>query len=262
MPSLGVAGAVGAVGEEADPDWVGRLVVADTSRGGGYAERVIVPTDELIRVLSGLGSPDAAAFLHDGRAALGLVDAAQIQPGDWVLVLGAGSGMGILLVQLALAAGARVMGAARSHQKLDVVRELGANLVVKYGELCWLEQVRSATDGVGPTLVFDGVGGTIGRAAFDMTARGGQFSAHGAPSDGFAAIEPQEAEQRGAVVRGLAQVQFAAADAKRLTQRVLSEAAAGQLRPVIGQTFPLERAAEAHAAIEARRAIGKTLLLI
>ncbi|HEX8035066.1 MAG TPA: zinc-binding dehydrogenase [Ktedonobacterales bacterium] len=170
--------------------------------------------------------------------------------------------MGILLVQLALAAGARVIGAARTRQKLDVVRELGANVVVDYAEPGWLEQVRAATDGAGPTVVFDGVGGTIGRAAFDMTARGGQFSAYGAPSGGFAAIEPHDAEQRGVVLRGIARVQFAPVDARRLTQRALSEAAAGRMRLVIGQTFPLERAVDAHTAIEARRAIGKTLLLI
>ena len=63
-------------------------------------------------------------------------------------------------------------------------------------------------------------------------------------------------------VRGIEHVQFAPADGKRLAERALSEAAAGRIRPVIGQTFPLERAADAHAAIEARDVIGKTLLLI
>jgi NADPH2:quinone reductase len=111
-------------------------------------------------------------------------------------------------------------------------------------------------------VVFDGVGGQIGRAAFGVTARGGRFSAHGAPSGAFTVIDPQEAERHGVTVRGIEHVQFAPADAKRLAERALSEAAAGRIRPVIGQTFPLERAADAHAAMEARGVIGKTLLLI
>jgi NADPH2:quinone reductase len=92
--------------------------------------------------------------------------------------------------------------------------------------------------------------------------RGGRFSAHGAPSGGFAEIDPQEAERRAVTVRGIEHVQFAPADGRQHTERALSEAAAGRIRPVIGQTFPLERAADAHAAIEARAVIGKTLLLI
>ena len=131
-----------------------------------------------------------------------------------------------------------------------------------YSQQGWPEQVREATGGPGPDVVFDGVGGQIGLAAFEITARGGRFSAHGAPSGGFAEIDPREAERRGVTVRGIQHVQFSPADGKRLIERVLSEAAAGRIRPVIGQTFSLERAADAHAAIEARGVIGKTLLLI
>jgi NADPH2:quinone reductase len=87
-------------------------------------------------------------------------------------------------------------------------------------------------------------------------------SAHGDPSGGFAQIDAKEAEQRHITVRGIEHVQFAPADAKRLTERAMAEAVAGRIRPVIGQTFPLERAAEAHAAIEGRDVIGKTLLVI
>ena len=178
-----------------------------------------------------------------------------------MLVLAVGGGLGILLVQLAHAAGARVIGAARGKRKLDLARELGAAAVVDYSEPDWAERVREATGGVGPDVVFDGAGGQIGRAAFEITARGGRFSAHGAPSGRFAEIDPQEAERRGVTVRGIQHVQFSPADGKRLSGQVLSEAAAGRIRPVIGQTFPLERAADAHAAIEARGVIGKTLLL-
>jgi len=262
VPGVGVAGQVLSVGEGVDPGWAGRQVVTDTGERGGYAERAVAPAEGLIPVPDGLGLPEAAALLHDGRTALGLAEMARIRPGEWVLVTATGGGLGSLLVQLAHAAGARVIGAARGKPKLDLARELGAEAAVDYSEPGWPEQVREATGGPGPDVVFDGVGGQIGLAAFEITARGGRVSAHGAPSGGFAEIDPREAERRGVTVRGIQHVQFSPADGKRLIERVLSEAAAGRIRPVIGQTFSLERAADAHAAIEARGVIGKTLLLI
>ncbi len=98
-----------------------------------------------------------------------------------MLVLGAGSGLGILLVQLAHGAGAQVIGAAGGKQKLDLAKELGADAIVDYTESSWSEQVLAITGGFGPDMVFDGVGGEIGKAAFEITALGGRFSAHGAP---------------------------------------------------------------------------------
>ena len=261
VPGNGVAGEVASVGGGVDPGWVGRRVVARTE-GGGYAERAVVPAEGLTPVPDGLGLPEAAALLHDGPTALGLVEGAGIRPGEWALVLAAGGGMGTLLVQLARAAGARVVGAARGEGKLGLVRGLGAEAVVDYSEAGWPGRVLEATGGDGPDVVFDGVGGRVGEEAFGITARGGRFSAHGAASGDFAEIDPQDAERREVNVTGIERVQFAPADARRLAERAMSEAAAGRLRPVVGRTFPLERAAEAHAAMEARGVVGKTLLLV
>jgi NADPH2:quinone reductase len=193
---------------------------------------------------------------------MALAEGAKIRSGEGVLVVAAAGGLGIVLVQLAHAAGARIIGAARGKRKLALARELGADVVVDYSEAGWPDRVREAIGGKGPDVVFDGVGGQIGRAAFEVTARGGRFSAHGAPSGAFAEIDPQEAERRGVTVRGIQHVQLAPADAKRLAERALSEAAGGRIRPVVGQTFPLERAVDAHAAIEGRGVLGKTLLLV
>jgi NADPH2:quinone reductase len=205
---------------------------------------------------------EAAALLHDGRTAVSLTDEASIRAGELVLVLGAAGGLGSLLVQLAHRAGARVIGAARGKQKLDLARQLGADAAIDYSQSSWPEQVLANTGGAGADMVFDGVGGEIGRTAFAVTAHGGRFSAHGTPGGGFASIDLQEAGRRDITVRGIEHVQFAPADARRLTERAMSEAAAGRIRPVIGQTFPLEQAADAHRAIEARDVIGKTLLVI
>ena len=261
-PGAGVAGAITSVGEGVDPEWAGRRVVADTAEGGGYLERAAVEAGRVVAIPEALGAAEAAALLHDGRTAMGLAEGADARPGEWVLVLGAGGGLGILLVQLAHEAGARVIGAARGKRKLDLARELGADVVVDYSHSDWPRQVLAATGGTGPDVVFDGVGGEIGLAAFGITARGGRFSAHGAPSGGFAPIDRQEAERRTVTVRGIEQVQFAPAEARRLTGRALFEAVAARIRPIIGQRYPLERAADAHRAVEARDVIGKTLLEI
>ncbi len=115
------------------------------------------------------------------------------------------------------------------------------------------------TGGRGADVVFDGAGGRLGAAAFEVTAAGGRFSAHGVSDGGFAAFEAEEAARRGITVQGIPQP--GPADLRRLAARALADAAAGRIRPVIGQTFPLERAAAAHAALAARTAVAKTLLL-
>ena len=98
-----------AAGDGVDPHWIGRPVVAHTGGtggGGGYAEQALVPAAELVPVPAGLGLPAAGALLHDGATALGLTESTGIRPGEWVLVVGAWWwGLGLLLVQLARAAG-------------------------------------------------------------------------------------------------------------------------------------------------------------
>ncbi|GAA3111798.1 zinc-binding dehydrogenase [Streptosporangium carneum] len=294
VPGGGVGGRVISVGEGVDPGWTGRDVVAMTG-GGGYAERAVASVDGLVPVPDGLPLGEAVALLQIGPAALSLVEAAEIKPGERVLVTAAAGGLGGLLVQLAHAAGARVVAAARGARKLDLARELGADVVVDYSRPDWAERVREAVGGGagaggglrggaeagaeaggglrggveteagderGADVVFDGVGGRIGRTSFEITARGGRFFAYGVPSGTFTEIDPREPQGRGVGVRGIEQVQFLPEEARRLTERALAEAVAGRIRPVIGQTFPLERAAEAHAAIESRDVVGKTLLLV
>ncbi|MCZ1000161.1 zinc-binding dehydrogenase [Streptomyces mirabilis] len=97
-------------------------------------------------------------------------------------------------------------------------------------------------------------------AALPLTVDGGRFSAHGAPSGGFSPLDTEEATRRGIELFGIADVQFDPTDLRRFTSDAYAEAAAGRLRPVIGQVFPLERAAQAHAAIEGRGLVGKVVL--
>jgi NADPH2:quinone reductase len=281
VPGNGVAGHVAETGAGVDPAWAGRAVVAGTGPHGGeggYAERAVVPVAGLVPVPDGVESRVAAALLHDGATALGLMAGTGVKPGESVLILGAAGGMGLLLVQLARAAGGRVIGAGRlaaaprSAEKRAAIREAGAEVVVDYGEPGWTAAVTEAAGGettggetaggAGPDVVFDGIGGELGLAAFGVVAPGGRFSAHGASGGGFARVDPDDARRRGITVRGIEQVQYPPGRFEDLVGQALAEAAAGRLRPVIGQEFPLDRAADAHAALAARTVIGKTLLTV
>jgi NADPH2:quinone reductase len=257
-----VAGTVTWVGDGVDRGWIGRQVVAFTEGGGGYAEQVVAVADGLVLVPDGLDVGEAAALLHDGTTAFALLEGTGVSADEWVLVLAVGGGLGILLVQLARAAGARVIGAARGAAKMDLARTWGAEHVIDYSLPGWQKKVQAVTGGRGPQVVFDSVGGQLGRQAFEIIANGGRFSAHGAPSGGFTPIDSEQARRRGISVRGIEQAQLNGQDRQRLTQQALREAAAGRIKPIIGRTFPLEKAAEAHAAIEARTVVGKTLLVV
>src|SRR5438067_12507939 len=250
----GVGGVMAAVGPGLDPALAGTRVVTSTGGSGGYAERVAVDAAGVIAVPDGLALRDAVALLADGRTAIALMRAATVREGETVLVEAAAGGVGSLLVQLASAAGARVVAAAGGARKLEVARRLGADATVDYSEPGWAALVGPAD------VAFDGVGGEIGRAAFELIRPGGRFSAFGLASGTFAQVSDEQAEQRGVtVLRG---ARLSPDAILELARTALAEAAAGRLRPVIGQTFPLERAADAHAAIESRATVGKTLLVV
>jgi NADPH2:quinone reductase len=262
VPGSGVAGTVSAIGAGVEADWIGRDVVTDTRETGSYAERVAVPADGLVLVPDELTTMTAAALLTDGRTALGILDGVSVKAGAPVLITGAAGGMGLLLVQLATTRGARVIGAARGERKLAAIRAQGAVAAIDYSEPGWTGRVLAALGGDRPAVVLDGVGGEIGRAAFAITAEGGAFSAHGAASGNFTPLDKDAARERGIAVRGISDVQFSREEGDRRLRDVLAMAAAGRLAPVIGRTYPLEDAAEAHRRIEAREVVGKSLLLV
>lgn len=264
VPGGGVGGRVVAAGDAVAADCIGRLVVAPTGAAGGtdgYAQLATAPADQLVMVPDGVDVTEATALVHDGATALALRARTGIEAGDRILVMGAAGGLGALLVQLALADGAHVIGAARGEAKLALIKALGAESV-DYSEAGWSKKVVELTGDAGPDAVFDGVGGELGRDAFLITAAGGRFSAHGAPSGSFAPIDPLEAERRQVTVRGIEQAQFQPGEHTQFIQRALDELAASRIRPVIGARFPLEQAAAAHAGIEARSVAGKTLLTV
>ncbi|GHE85354.1 NADPH:quinone reductase [Amycolatopsis deserti] len=252
VPGAGAAGQVTELGEGVDPSWCGQWVLADVD--GGYAEQVVATPAQLMRIPAGVGLREAMALLHDGATALAVFERVGVGRGERVLVQPAGGGLGSLLVQLAHAAGARVIGAARGAEKLETVRALGADAVVDYSEPGW-------TDRVGPVdVAFDGVGGDLGRAAAELVVPSGRYSNYGWA--GGATVPAAEVAQRGVTAYGLEQLHDYAPGRRARAERMLRLAARGAVRTVIGQTFPLSRAADAHRALENRAAKGKTLLVV
>ncbi|MDO8212080.1 zinc-binding dehydrogenase [Conexibacter sp. CPCC 206217] len=252
IPGYGVGGTVTAVAEGADPALLGRRVVGGTRGRGAYAERVALDAASVVPLPDGLALDAAVALFGDGRTATKLTRTAAVQPGERILVEAAAGGVGTLLVQLARAAGATVIAAAGGQRKLALVRELGADVAVDYRQPGWTAQA-GAVD-----VVFDGVGGELAHAAFKLLRPGGRMVSFGASSGRGSAVDQAAAAAAGVTLLrpGMPTPQELRAD----IDSALAEGAAGRLRVVIGQRFPLARAADAHAAIDARQTVGRTLL--
>jgi NADPH2:quinone reductase len=165
VPGNGVGGVVAEVGADVGRQLIGVRIVSTTGGTGGYAELAVVPAAGLIPVPDELAMDEAVALLADGRTALGLMERAAVQSGETVLVEAAAGGVGSLLVQLAKSAGARVVAVAGGERKLQTAQALGADVVVDYDAPSWAAEVAGALNGSGVDVVFDGVGGAIGRAA-------------------------------------------------------------------------------------------------
>lgn len=270
VPGGAVAGVVVAVGADVDRSWVGKRVATATAASrigggqpiGGYAEQALAKAATLTVVPEGLSLLQAVALTHDGKTALAVFDRAAIEPGEWVLITAAGGGLGTLLIQLARTAGAHVIAAARGRTKLELAERLGAEVVVDYSVPGWSDTARAATGGAGVAVVLDGAGGALGEAAFDAIADNGRFLGYGAAAGEFAAPDHKVAASRGIAVDGLFDVTDGNTDWMGLAERAVAEAAAGRLEVVIGQTFSLDEAERAHAAIESRTALGRTLLTV
>jgi NADPH2:quinone reductase len=254
----GVGGTVAKAGAGVDAALIGRRVVASLSGTGGYAERAVAPAQRLIEVPAGVPLPAAVALVADGRTALALMSRALPMTGEVVLIEAAAGGVGTLLVQLARNAGAQVVALAGQERKLGLPRELGAEIAVDYSRADWPELVREAVGTV--DVVFDGVGGHIGRAAFGLLGPEGRFCPFGMASGSFAAVTAELAAEHNVVIPRTGPM--SPDEQAALAREALAQAEAGTIRPVIGQELALEQAADAHAAIEARATTGKTLLKV
>jgi NADPH2:quinone reductase len=262
VPGNGLAGRVVAVGDGVPEQQIGRLVGAHTGNQGAYAELAVAAVQDIVPIPDGVDVLVGAALLHDGPTALKLAQVTAITDKDTVLVLGASGGLGIALLQLARARARRVIAVARDQAKRERIAALGPDAVIDPEDPDWLTRALEALGPAGASVILDNVGPSLGSQAFALLADGGRFSAHATHGGDFTVIDPKQVRDRSATVTGIEQVQLPPRGFAALTVQAFASAAAGELQPVIGQTFPLEQAAQAHRAIESRHVFGKTLLTV
>ncbi|TDE97264.1 oxidoreductase [Occultella glacieicola] len=266
IPGREVAGSVAAVGPGVDPAWVGRRVAAHLGAvpdGGGYARLVVAPLEVLHPIPDGLSEAVAVAMIGTGRMATIVLDAAQLESEDRVVITAAAGGLGNLFVQAALRAGARVVALVGGPAKADRFAEVLADIdtsaltVLDYRADDWLDEARSALGDGGATVVFDGVGGESGTAAASLLVSGGRLVCYGWAS-GAATDVPADAAYTVVPIVGPGAKPIT--DIFQRQQHALALAAAGTWRPLLHEV-PFADAAGAHRDLEARATTGKVVLV-
>lgn len=264
------AGTVTAIGPGVTDVRVGDRVGWVTSVTGSYAEQVVVRADDTVPVPDAVDLTTAAALLLQGLTAHYLVTSTfPISPGQDVLVHAGAGGVGLLLTQLAVARGARVLATVGAAHKVDLSRAAGADEVVRYDEMTDLTTelpavVRGLTGGAGVHTVYDGVG----RATFDaslacLRPRGG-LALFGGASGAVPPVDPMRLMGAGSVFLTrpfLAHYVATPAELRARAGELFDAVAAGRLDVRVGETFPLADAARAHRALEGRATTGKVLLV-
>jgi putative PIG3 family NAD(P)H quinone oxidoreductase len=264
FPGLEVSGTVDRVGAGVEGWSVGDEVCALLT-GGGYAELVCAPAEQVLPVPAGVALEDAAALPEVVCTVWSTVFmAAALLPGQTLLVHGGSSGIGTMAIQLAREIGARVAVTAGSAEKLAVCRELGAEVLVNYREQDFVAQVRAATGEAGADVVLDNMGATYLARNVEVLATGGRLLVIGLQGGTRSEVD------LGLLLRKRASVLATSLRARPLDEKAAIVAAvreqvwpllaSGRVRPVVHSRRPLAQAADAHREMEASGHIGKLLL--
>lgn len=263
-PGLEGAGVVAGVGPGVTGFQEGDRV-AWTRVLGSYAESVLVPAEQAVAIPDGIDTQTAAAVMLQGLTAQYLCNSTYVvKSGDTCLVHAAAGGVGLLLVQMVKAKGARVLGTVSTDEKAALAREAGADEVILYTREDFLEAVQNHTAGRGVEVVYDGVGKDTFEKSLDSLASRGMMVSYGQSSGPVPPVDPLVLSQKGSLFLTRPVLFHYIPDRSSLEARaadVLGAVASGQLNVRIGQTFPLAEAGEAHRALEGRKTTGKVLLL-
>lgn len=257
------AGTVEAVGAGVSSLEIGARV-AWTGRLGSYAEVVTVPAERVVEVPDAVDLHTAAAVMLQGTTAHYLVHSTvALGPHHTVLVHAGAGGVGHLLVQLATAAGARVLATVSTEEKAEIARDAGADDVIRYTEVDFAEEVgRLTADGV--DVVYDSVGRDTFDASLTCLRRRGHLVLYGQSSGAVEPFDPQRLAAGGSLYLTRPTLVDYIADTAELRWRagdLFDGIADGTLTVRIDRTLPLADAAEAHRYIQQRRTRGKVLLL-
>lgn len=266
LPGLEVSGRVSALGADVEGWQVGDEVCALLT-GGGYAEQVAVPVGQLFPVPRGIDLIQAAALPEVTSTVWSNVFmTASLQPGQVLLVHGGSSGIGTMAIQLAREVGARVAVTAGSGEKLEVCRQLGAEILVNYRDEDFVKRVQAATDGHGADVILDNIGAKYLERNVDLLAPNGRLVIIGLQGGRSAEINlgamlAKRCALIATTLRGRPADEKATIVAA-VREHVWPLIEAGRVKPVVHSTHPLARAADAHREMEASTHIGKILLTV
>jgi NADPH:quinone reductase len=265
VPGLEGIGRVRATGDGVTAFAVGDRVAWAESLGS-YVEQAVVPAEKAVPVPDGVSDEAAVGALLQGMTAHFLVhDTHSVQPGEDILVHAAAGGVGLLLTQLATAAGARVIATVSTPEKEELARAAGAADVIRYTEVDDLAgAVRELTGGAGVAVAYDSVGRTTFDASLASLRRRGLLVLFGASSGPVPPVDPQRLNAAGSVFLTRPKLFDHIVTPGELAARaaaVYAAVADGTLDVRIGGRYPLADARAAHEDLQARRTTGKLLLL-
>jgi NADPH:quinone reductase len=259
------AGVITALGRGVRDFRIGERVAYVYPVPGAYSEVRNVPAERVVKVPRGISDEQAAALMLKGLTAHFLIRRThRVSRGERILVHAAAGGVGLILCQWARALGAKVIGVVGSEAKAELARRHGCWKVLVSGRDELVASVRTLTRGEGVAVVYDAVGKDTFMESLDCLKRRGMMVTFGNASGPPPAISPLELSKRGSLFltrptlfHYIATRPELEAAARELFAAVKSR----RIRVVVGQTYPLERAAEAHRDLEGRRTTGSTVLL-
>jgi len=258
------AGVVTAVGPHARAVKVGDRV-AWSGTLGSYAEYVTAPEEHLVPIPSSITDEQAAAAMMHGLTAHYLVnDAHKLKAGETALAHAAAGGVGLLLVQMARAAGARVIGTVSSEEKAQLARDAGADEVVVFTRQDFQSEVNRLTGGKGVDVVYDGVGKDTFEKNLNVLRPRGMLVLYGMSSGPVPPVDPARLSEKGSLYMARTTLAHFTATREELLARssaLFHMIAEGKLKLLIAKTYALADAPRAHHDLESRQIAGKLLLL-
>jgi NADPH2:quinone reductase len=264
VPGSEYAGIVQAVGEGVQHLQVGQAV-ACLSGTGGFGTHTIAPAALCMPLPHGFPMVDAAAFIMIYATSYhALVDRAQLKAGETVLVLGAAGGVGTAAIQIAKAMGAKVIAAASTQEKCDLCKKIGADASINYSTENLRDAIKTLTDGKGPDVIYDPVGGDFTEPAFRSIAWRGRYLVVGFASGPIPALPFNLALLKGASIIGVFWGDFAKKEPKA-NAAMMGELAQwygqGKIKPVIDRTMPMTDLKAAYAHMGSRGVMGKLVMV-
>lgn len=264
IPGQEGAGVVEAVGVQTKLVKVGDRVTWSGTLGS-YAEYVASPEQHLVPIPASISDEQAAAAMMHGLTAHYLVnDAHKLKAGETALVHAAAGGVGLLVVQLAHAVGARVIGTVSSEEKGKLAREAGADEVIVFTTQDFEAEVKRLTQGKGVDVVYDGVGKATFEKNLNVMKMRGMLVLYGMSSGPVPPVDPAKLSEKGSLYMARTTLAHFTATREELiarTSALFAMIAAGSLKVQIAGKYPLAEAAEAHRELEARHLAGKLLII-